>query len=262
MFNERLIKLPPDFLTGLYGSKEKSFEASGLYRGLFPKLKSLKAMDLSIPENPFNPEPVIEELKYSSKPNIYTARLLEDTINFSQVHYIPQGAWGGVVDTEERYLATFGASVCFIAAIYNAANRRGALAHLDALSNPEITANLMHSFVSYPKPENDSTYKVVLLAGNDSAANDMALFLKTIRERQGQGESIDLVVGPVFQGTVFNLALDLETGALLDYMPSGSRNDAIWSPTTGEMNLMLRSVTSIGGRRQPAQSHFPKHVQR
>lgn len=163
-----------------------------------------------LPRELINLEPLMTELKGLSQPSIYSGTLAENTSNTSEIHHIHQGEWGGVINTPERYLATFGAGECFIVAIYDTINKRGALSHLDALSNPELTADLMRNFVSHCD-------RIVMLGGSQNASSDMAKFYGKVKEWQRDVLIADVIVGPVLQGTVCSLALDLETGDLLNF---------------------------------------------
>lgn len=251
------LRLSPDIVKK-FSSKLPLFPRSSLhYTAGDPA--STPPVDNAASRSTRDVETLKQELHGLSVPSITTGTLIETSNNTNQIHHIGQGEWGGVIDTDHRYLATAGASLCFVVSIYDIANRRGVLSHLDASTNTALTINMMHSFVNYPPPSKEPKYRFFMTGGSNDASSDMATALGIAKEWQGKDKDIEFVIGQIFHGTLQSVALDLETGELLTFVadPKSENTDGVVNRF--DLNLFQRlAKQQATGTKAAAIGFFPR----
>ncbi len=137
-----------------------------------------------------------------------------------------------------KWLAAFGANPCFLVSLYDHSSGRGALAHIDGLTDPALTLRTMQGGLFYPTPETEPNYQATLVGGSNSPLEEMVEILKEVREMQVRKLKIDIWVGDIRQNSA-SLALDLADGSIYKFSPHPSLTS--YQPIGG-LGMQMRSL--------------------
>lgn len=199
-------------------------------------------------------ETILKAIAQGASRHFYQGTIVESAKNHNQIHLVNQGRWAGAAHIPEktRWLATFGANPCFAVSIFDSANKRGALAHIDALSSPNRTLHNMRGAISYPAGIEIPRYSVHLVGGNMSPIDEMAEIVEVVDEIKKTGYDVELHIGDVRQKSA-SLALDLINGSIYAFKP-----DRILTSfeASSDMDFELRALqNSIAGQKQAAKPY-------
>lgn len=203
-----------------------------------------------------------DEILKLSRSNIAEGALTENRENTHQIHNIFQGEYSVVSNGSIRYLATFGALDCLIFSIYNPRHQKGALAHIDDLTDEVLTAQIMAREVGINR-QNDTDkgiaqeYKITILGGTLASAHNQVNLYQEIKKWQEKEPNIQILIGPVSTGASQSLVLDLSSGEIKRLIPNSSFHPE-WSLTS--LSVMSRAMEAKTRGRQVARLSLPKSL--
>ena len=201
-----------------------------------------------------------DKLQRLSRKDFFINTLKESTENTSHIFQVGQAEYSVATNQQTDWLVTYGADPCYIVSLYDRVNKRGALTHIDATVDGEVTLDRMAGELSLGTTEKRgefSTYQVTISGGNQGSVADVAKAYEKIKEwQQTYGDNIDVKVGNILQGSGESLALNLNTGEVQRFIPSPAlvKDDGEY----GTLAITERAMASAVEGKKPAQFIPPK----
>lgn len=178
-------------------------------------------------------ENIRDEILSHARDDLLANVLAENEQNSHRIHCVDQSEYAVVNPEQKRWLATYGASDCFIVGIYPRQNcpavkRAGALAHIDGMTDAIGTLQAMRGAIGMGVQDEGVRYAIILLGGGLLSVKDVISAFKLVKKWEAEGLPLDIVIGRVFTGDAQSLAIDLESGDLSVFVPDSKKgNDAL-----------------------------------
>lgn len=191
-----------------------------------------------------------KELLELRNSNFFSGTLLENEDNKSRIKQVGQAEYSVATSSQAEWLATFGATDCFIVSLYDKTQKRGSLAHIDALTDaPTTVASMRRELVAKAIGGESPEYSVTLSGGSLGSVAGIARIYEDIKLwKAQQGGKLDISVGDLFTGNSESLALNLNTGEITRFtpLPQPSKGNGLLEV----MKMQTRAMeTSMSGKK-------------
>lgn len=162
------------------------------------------------------------ELERLSNPDFLTRNLIEDEVNTSQIKFVGQAAYSVASADQAEWLATQGQGGCLRISIYDRLAKRGALTHIDAITDAPATVGVMRRDIETAgiNDVGEKSYIATISGGSNGMLPDITKAYEELKKWKEQvGSNLDIVVGNMLTNTSNAMALNLKTGELAHFHP-------------------------------------------
>lgn len=194
-----------------------------------------------------------DELQKLSNPHFFSGTLVENERNISHILQVGQAEYAITSNGKAVWLATHGATDCFIVSIYDRRHKRGALTHIDALTNVDATIkSVTNELDATGKQEKgEPRYAVTLSGGSLGSVVDIVRVYDEIKEwGKRQETQPDISIGNLFTGYSESLALNLNTGDVSHFIPMPHQSEG--NSSLEVLRMQARAFESSLSGKKPA----------
>jgi hypothetical protein len=163
------------------------------------------------------------ELQSVSESNFFAGTLIETSENTNSIHRISSARYTVANSDQKDWIATSGATTCFIVSVYDRVAQRGALTHIDTTVDVAATLDNMAAETSLGAAvkqgnKENARYQVTLNGGARSFTADVVAAYRRIKGwKMMYGDNLAVEIGTVLQQSNESLALNLRTGEVRQF---------------------------------------------